>query len=32
MFNIRIPSSIEWQHPLPPADHRYDDTPILTSY
>ena len=28
----RINSSIEWKHPHPPADHRYDDTPILIEY
>jgi cytochrome c oxidase subunit 1 len=30
IFPLNINSSIEWQHPLPPADHRYDDLPMLT--
>lgn len=31
LFTLRISSSLEWEHYLPPADHSYDDIPILTS-
>lgn len=27
-----LPSSIEWQHPFPPADHRYAETPLISNY
>lgn len=26
-----LPSSIEWQHPFPPADHRYAETPLISN-
>lgn len=32
LFTLNMRSSLEWSHPSPPADHRYDDTPILTTY
>lgn len=32
IFPLRTNSSLEWQHPYPPADHSYRDTPILISY
>ena len=32
IFNNNLNSSIEWLHPWPPADHSYDDTPILINY
>jgi len=28
---ISLPSSIEWAHPLPPADHRYNEIPLITN-
>nr|YP_009445853.1 cytochrome c oxidase subunit I [Eurythenes maldoror]ATX68761.1 cytochrome c oxidase subunit 1 [Eurythenes maldoror] len=31
LFPVSLNSSLEWQHPLPPADHSYSDTPILLS-
>nr|DAZ91264.1 TPA_asm: COX1 [Gammarus pulex] len=31
MFPLGVTSSLEWQHPYPPADHSYSDTPILVS-
>nr|YP_009695245.1 cytochrome c oxidase subunit 1 [Alicella gigantea]QAT19460.1 cytochrome c oxidase subunit 1 [Alicella gigantea] len=31
LFPSNLSSSIEWQHPLPPADHSYADTPILSA-
>lgn len=31
LFSLSLRSAIEWAHPWPPADHRYDDTPILTN-
>nr|QGQ51707.1 cytochrome c oxidase subunit I [Eurythenes magellanicus] len=31
LFPVNLNSSLEWQHPLPPADHSYSDTPILLS-
>nr|AYB71578.1 cytochrome oxidase subunit 1 [Platorchestia sp. AKP-2018] len=32
IFNLNTPSSLEWHHPLPPADHSYPDVPLLTNY
>nr|CCB84616.1 cytochrome c oxidase subunit 1 [Bahadzia jaraguensis] len=32
LFSLNLPSSLEWYHPFPPADHSYDDTPILTNF
>lgn len=29
LFTFNINSSVEWGHPLPPADHSYRDLPIL---
>ncbi|YP_008854798.1 cytochrome c oxidase subunit I, partial (mitochondrion) [Cherax quadricarinatus] len=26
-----LPSSIEWQHPFPPADHSYAETPLISN-
>nr|YP_009686632.1 cytochrome c oxidase subunit I [Gammarus lacustris]QDS78451.1 cytochrome c oxidase subunit 1 [Gammarus lacustris]QWC54427.1 cytochrome c oxidase subunit I [Gammarus lacustris] len=31
LFPLSLTSSLEWQHPYPPADHSYSDTPILAS-
>lgn len=32
LFSLSLNSAIEWNHPWPPADHSYDDTPILTNF
>jgi len=32
LFSTRLNSAIEWFHPYPPADHRYDDTPLVSSF
>lgn len=32
LFSTSLNSAIEWFHPYPPADHRYDDTPLITSF
>lgn len=32
IFSINLGSAVEWYHPWPPADHRYDDIPILTNF
>lgn len=32
LFSLNINSAIEWNHPWPPADHRYDDTPLLSNF
>lgn len=32
LFPFNLNSSLEWQHPLPPADHSYIDTPILSNF
>lgn len=31
LFSINLRSAVEWYHPWPPADHRYDDIPLLTN-
>ena len=31
-FSFNSSSSIEWKHVWPPADHRYDDTPLLVEF
>nr|YP_007025672.1 cytochrome c oxidase subunit I [Neaxius glyptocercus]AEW68311.1 cytochrome c oxidase subunit I [Neaxius glyptocercus] len=31
MFNLFLPSSIEWQHPYPPADHSYMEIPMVSN-
>nr|AXS65552.1 cytochrome c oxidase subunit 1 [Curculionoidea sp. 23 KM-2017] len=31
LWTLNLPSSIEWMQNLPPADHSYDELPILTS-
>lgn len=31
IFAIRATPSLEWQHPYPPDDHSYNDTPVLTN-
>nr|DAZ91317.1 TPA_asm: COX1 [Echiuropus macronychus] len=31
LFSLALSSALEWHHPYPPADHSYNDTPILTS-
>nr|APL97236.1 cytochrome c oxidase subunit I [Garjajewia cabanisii] len=31
LFSLSLSSALEWQHPYPPADHSYTDTPVLTS-
>jgi cytochrome c oxidase subunit 1 len=30
LFTIFIPTIIEWQHDLPPADHRYIEVPLFS--
>nr|YP_010252265.1 cytochrome c oxidase subunit I [Grandidierella taihuensis]QTX95223.1 cytochrome c oxidase subunit I [Grandidierella taihuensis] len=30
IFSLNLNSALEWAHPWPPADHSYDDTPMLT--
>lgn len=32
LFPLNLNSSLEWIHPLPPADHSYDDIPLLSAY
>lgn len=32
LFPDRLRSSLEWFHPTPPADHSYDETPLITNY
>ena len=32
LFSLHLRSAIEWEHPWPPADHSYNDTPILTAF
>nr|BBN80002.1 cytochrome c oxidase subunit 1 [Grandidierella fasciata] len=32
IFSLNLNSAIEWAHPWPPADHSYDDTPILIEF
>ena len=32
LFPLTLNSAIEWFHPLPPADHRYDDIPLISSF
>ena len=32
LFPLNIRSSLDWEHPMPPADHSYSDTPLLTTY
>lgn len=32
VFSLNINSAVEWAHPWPPADHSYDDTPILVEF
>ena len=32
MFTIFIPTIIEWQHDLPPADHRYIEVPLISYF
>nr|AXI98534.1 cytochrome c oxidase subunit 1 [Metacrangonyx dhofarensis] len=29
LFTLNMSSSLEWKHPLPPADHSYLDIPVL---
>nr|YP_009509618.1 cytochrome c oxidase subunit I [Cranuca inversa]AUN45035.1 cytochrome c oxidase subunit 1 [Cranuca inversa] len=31
IFSPFLPSSIEWEHPYPPADHSYMEIPLITS-
>nr|DAZ91303.1 TPA_asm: COX1 [Baikalogammarus pullus] len=31
MFSLSLSQSLEWYHPYPPADHSYQDTPVLAS-
>lgn len=31
LFPLTLPASLEWFHPIPPADHRFRDIPTLTS-
>jgi len=31
MFNLFLPTSIEWYHPYPPADHRYMEIPVISN-
>nr|DAZ91330.1 TPA_asm: COX1 [Echinogammarus veneris] len=30
LFSLNLTTSLEWQHPYPPADHSYSDMPILS--
>lgn len=32
LFTIFIPTIIEWQHDLPPADHRYIEVPLISYF
>nr|BCD89851.1 cytochrome c oxidase subunit 1 [Grandidierella osakaensis] len=32
IFSLNLNSAIEWAHPWPPADHSYNDTPILIEF
>nr|AKP17614.1 cytochrome oxidase subunit I [Stygobromus tenuis] len=29
LYPLSLPSSLEWYHPMPPADHSYSDVPTL---
>nr|DAZ91290.1 TPA_asm: COX1 [Crypturopus inflatus] len=31
LFSLSLPSSLEWQHPYPPAGHSYADTPAVAA-
>nr|AAZ05653.1 cytochrome oxidase subunit I [Cyamus ovalis] len=31
LFSMNLSSAVEWYHPWPPADHSYDDIPLLIS-
>jgi len=31
LFSLYLPTSLEWEHSLPPADHRYIEIPIITA-
>nr|YP_009503176.1 cytochrome c oxidase subunit I [Dotilla wichmanni]AXA13778.1 cytochrome c oxidase subunit I [Dotilla wichmanni] len=31
LFSPFLPSSIEWKHPYPPADHSYNEIPLITN-
>lgn len=31
IFSLFLPSSIEWKHPYPPADHSYIEVPIISN-
>nr|DAZ91216.1 TPA_asm: COX1 [Marinogammarus marinus] len=31
LFSLGLSTSLEWRHPHPPADHSYNDMPILAS-
>ena len=32
LFSLTLNSAIEWFHPYPPADHSYDDIPLISSF
>lgn len=32
VFSPFLPSSIEWNHPYPPADHSYIEIPLITNF
>ena len=32
IFSINLRSAVEWYHPWPPADHSYDDIPLLANF
>lgn len=32
IFSLYLPTSVEWQHNLPPADHRYIEIPLITKF
>lgn len=32
LFSLNLNSAIEWFHPYPPADHRYDDIPLISRF
>ena len=31
LFSLYLPTSIEWEHNLPPADHSYIEIPLISS-
>jgi len=31
LFSLFLPTSLEWEHNLPPADHSYIEIPIISA-